>query len=105
MKDIIAPVPKELLKAELTADRLLRRTSRGDNEIYVVTANEAPNVMREIGRLREIAEKDFLNISLYAELSKLRIRSINFTIRVLLTNKNWIIILNASKVNNGQCRC
>lgn len=55
MKDIIAPVPKELLKAELTADRLLRRTSRGDNEIYVVTANEAPNVMREIGRLREIA--------------------------------------------------
>ena len=55
MKDIIAPVPKELLKAELTADKLLRRTSRGDNEIYVVTANEAPNVMREIGRLREIA--------------------------------------------------
>lgn len=55
MKDIIAPVPKELLKAELTEDKRLRFTSRGDNEIYVVTAFEAPNVMREIGRLREIA--------------------------------------------------
>ena len=55
MKDIIAPVPKELLKAELTADKLLRYTHRGENEIYVVTAQEAPNVMREVGRLREIA--------------------------------------------------
>lgn len=55
MNDIIAPVSKELLKAELTADRFLRTTNRSGNEIYVVTAAEAPNVMREIGRLREIA--------------------------------------------------
>lgn len=55
MKDIIAPVPKELLKAELTKDKLLRFTHRSDNEIYIVTAADAPNVMREIGRLREIA--------------------------------------------------
>ena len=55
MKEIIAPVAKELLKAELTPDKLLRTTSRGDNEIYVVTAHDAPNVMREVGRLREIA--------------------------------------------------
>lgn len=55
MKDIIAPVPKELLKAELTEDKLLRTTNRSDNEIYIVTAFNAPNVMREIGRLREIA--------------------------------------------------
>lgn len=55
MKDIIAPVPKELLKAELTPDRLLRTTNRSENEIYIVTAHNAPNVMREIGRLREIA--------------------------------------------------
>ncbi len=55
MKDIIAPVPKELLKAELTPERRLRTTNRSDNEIYIVTAHEAPNVMREIGRLREIA--------------------------------------------------
>lgn len=55
MKDIIAPVPKELLKAELTPDKLLRTTNRSENEIYIVTAHNAPNVMREIGRLREIA--------------------------------------------------
>lgn len=55
MKDIIAPVPKELLRAELTEDKRLRFTNRSENEIYVVTAFEAPNVMREIGRLREIA--------------------------------------------------
>lgn len=55
MEEIIAPVPKELLKAELTEERRLRFTHRSDNEIYVVTAHNAPNVMREIGRLREIA--------------------------------------------------
>lgn len=55
MKEIIAPVPKELLKAELTEDKLLRFTHRSDNEIYIVTAFDSPNVMREIGRLREIA--------------------------------------------------
>ena len=52
MKDIIAPVPKELLKAELTEDKRLRFTQRSDNEIYIVTAANSPNVMREIGRLR-----------------------------------------------------
>jgi hypothetical protein len=55
MEDIIAPVPKELLKAELTEDKLLRFTHRSDNEIYITTAHDSPNVMREIGRLREIA--------------------------------------------------
>lgn len=52
---IIPPVDRALLKAELTPDRLLRTTSKSNNEIYVVTHREAPNVLREIGRLREIA--------------------------------------------------
>ncbi len=55
MEEIIAPVSKELLKAELTEERRLRFTNRSNNEIYVVTAADSPNVMREIGRLREIA--------------------------------------------------
>lgn len=55
MEEIIAPVPKELLKAELTDDKRLRFTHRSNNEIYVLTAFDSPNVMREIGRLREIA--------------------------------------------------
>jgi len=52
---IIAPVPVEVLKSELTEDKQLRMTSRSNNEIYVVTWQDSPNVVREIGRLREIA--------------------------------------------------
>lgn len=55
MEEIIAPVSKELLKAELTADKRLRYTNKSHNEIYVVTWQDSPNVLREIGRLREIA--------------------------------------------------
>ncbi|SEF91430.1 MULTISPECIES: GNAT family N-acetyltransferase [Parabacteroides] len=55
MQDIIKPVDRTLLKAELTKDKLLRRTNKSNNEIYIITAHDAPNVMREIGRLREIA--------------------------------------------------
>lgn len=54
-QDIIQPVSRELLKAELTPDRQLRMTNKSHNEIYIITAHEAPNVMKEIGRLREIA--------------------------------------------------
>lgn len=55
MEDIIAPISKEVLKSELTPERRLRFTNKSQNEIYVVTAHTAPNVMQEIGRLREIA--------------------------------------------------
>lgn len=55
MEEIIAPIPREILKAELTPDRLLRTTNKSNNEIYIVTYQQAPNVVREIGRLREIA--------------------------------------------------
>ena len=55
MKAIIREVELDLIKQELTSDRLLRKTNKGGNEIYVVNAHNAPNVMREIGRLREIA--------------------------------------------------
>ncbi len=54
MKPIIEPVGKELLKAELDAEHLLRKTNRAGNELYIV-GPEAVNVIREIGRLREIA--------------------------------------------------
>jgi len=54
-QEIIQPVSKELLKSELTPDKQLRMTNKSHNEIYVVTAHNAPNVLREIGRLREIA--------------------------------------------------
>lgn len=55
IEPIIAPVPVELLKRELTEDKRLRFTNKSNNEIYIVTWQDAPNVLREIGRLREIA--------------------------------------------------
>ena len=55
MKEIIAPISRELLKSELTEDKRMRLTNRSNNEIYVVTWQNAPNVVKEIGRLREIA--------------------------------------------------
>ncbi|MBP1614548.1 MAG: hemolysin [Bacteroidetes bacterium] len=55
MEDIIAPVSKELLKAELTEDKRLRLTNKSNNQIYIITHQDSPNTMREIGRLREIA--------------------------------------------------
>lgn len=55
---IIQPISKELLKSELTPDKQLRMTNKSNNEIYVITAHNAPNVMKEIGRLREIAFRE-----------------------------------------------
>lgn len=55
MEEIIAPVSKELIKAELTEEKRLRMTNKSNNEIYIVTAHDSPNTMREIGRLREVA--------------------------------------------------
>lgn len=54
-EEIIQPIDKGLLKSELTPERQLRMTNKSNNEIYVITAHNAPNVMKEIGRLREIA--------------------------------------------------
>lgn len=54
-QNVIDPVPVELLEMELTPDRLLRDTNKGGNKIYIIDAFSAPNVMREVGRLREIA--------------------------------------------------
>lgn len=58
MEQIIDPVDKQLILEELTPEKLLRLSNKGDNEIYVVDAFNAPNTMREIGRLREIAFRD-----------------------------------------------
>ena len=55
---IIQPIPKEVLKSELTPDKQLRMTNKSNNEIYIITAHNAPNVMQEIGRLREIAFRE-----------------------------------------------
>ena len=55
MEEIISSIPREILKAELTPDKKLRMTNKSSNEVYVVTWQDSPNVVKEIGRLREIA--------------------------------------------------
>ena len=54
MKQVIPDVPVEKLEQELNKDRFFRITNNGGNEIYIVNYHNSPNVVMEIGRLREI---------------------------------------------------
>ena len=58
MKTIIKPVPVELIKAELTESKKLEDTNKGHNELYIVTWHDSPNVVTEVGRLRELAFRE-----------------------------------------------
>ena len=58
MENIIEAVPTEDIIKELTEERFVRKTNFGHNEIYIVNAHNAPNTMREIGRLREWAFRE-----------------------------------------------
>jgi len=55
MKQIIPPIDRNLILGELTAERFIRDTNKGSNQIYLITAHNAPNTMREIGRIRELS--------------------------------------------------
>jgi hypothetical protein len=55
MKDVIKPVEKSLLKSELGSSTLFVRSPHGGCEIHMVDNTTAPNVMLEIGRVRELA--------------------------------------------------
>jgi hypothetical protein len=58
MNSIIDPVPVELLKAELTKSKKLEDTNKGHNELYIVTWQDSPNVVTEVGRLRELTFRE-----------------------------------------------
>lgn len=53
MKKIIDPIDRGLLESELSSDKFIRTTNVGNREIYIITQHNSPNVMLEIGRLRE----------------------------------------------------
>ena len=55
MQNIIEPVKKNLLKSELKENKFLCKTNKANNEIYVITAHDSPEIMKEIGRLRELS--------------------------------------------------
>lgn len=54
MEPIINPIDRTILKEELHRVGRIRETRKGDNEIYIVNQHNAPQTIREIGRLREI---------------------------------------------------
>ena len=56
--EIIAPVPREELEAELNQNTFVRNTNKGGNKIYDFSAHEAPALMKEVGRLREISFRE-----------------------------------------------
>lgn len=58
MKAIIPAVERDLLKNELTEEKFVRKTNNGNNLIYIVDYHNSPNLMTEIGRLREITFRD-----------------------------------------------
>ncbi len=58
MQKIIDPIERALIIEELSPDKFLRKTRKGANQIFRVNANNAPNVLKEIGRLRELTFRE-----------------------------------------------
>ncbi|MCX6823720.1 MAG: GNAT family N-acetyltransferase [candidate division SR1 bacterium] len=54
MKEIIQPIDKGLILGELSKQEPVRITKRLSNEIYIISATACPQIMLEIGRLREL---------------------------------------------------
>src|ERR1700756_646316 len=54
MDAIINKINRKVIKQELADGRFVRKTNNGSNEIYIVTYHNSPNVVKEIGRLREL---------------------------------------------------
>ncbi len=53
MEKIIPEVPREKLLEELTDEKFIRKTNNAGNLLFIIDHHDSPNVMREIGRLRE----------------------------------------------------
>lgn len=58
MEKIADPIALELLEKELSEERFLRYSNKGRNELYMINAHNSPNVMTEIGRLREVTFRE-----------------------------------------------
>lgn len=54
MQPVIPPLDKAVLESELTTKTFVRDANNGSNKIYIITHHDSPNLMREIGRLREL---------------------------------------------------
>ncbi len=55
MQIISPPISRKDIKAELSSSKFIRKTNNANNELYIVTAKDSPNIMKEVGRLRELS--------------------------------------------------
>lgn len=55
METVIKPISRQAIQEELIPELFLRKSHFGNNEIYIVNFHNAPHIMMEIGRLRELA--------------------------------------------------
>lgn len=53
-ENIIDPIETAVLLRELTPEIFIRPTNNAANEIYIFKGDEKPNLMQEVGRLREV---------------------------------------------------
>jgi hypothetical protein len=54
MEPLIPPVKTELLERELLNGKFIRKTNKGHNEVYIFNHFDSPNLMQELGRVREL---------------------------------------------------
>ena len=58
-EEILQKIDRSVLESELKqANHFVRKTNKGNNEVYIITNHSAPNVMLEIGRLRELTFRE-----------------------------------------------
>lgn len=55
MEPIIAPVGAGKIEKELSPDKFVRKTNNAGNELYIVDHMDSPDIVTEIGRLRELS--------------------------------------------------
>ena len=54
IENLIDPIPTDKVLNELTRDIFIRPTNNASNEIYIFKGDDKPNLMAEVGRLREL---------------------------------------------------
>jgi hypothetical protein len=55
MKPIISPVGPDKIEKELDHSKFVRKTNNGGNELYIIDHFNSPDILTEIGRLRELS--------------------------------------------------
>jgi hypothetical protein len=55
MEKIIDKIDRQILKSELTKDIFVRPTNNVGNHIFIFNGNNKPNLLKEVGRLREVS--------------------------------------------------